>query len=72
MKDISYVKFSKAVTQAGTKIGELSLDDIDKFLLQREFIIKEAIGDLGIAEGEPLYNVIRVEFCRLLKFCPDD
>ena len=71
MKDISQNMVNEVISEAGAMIGELSLDDTDKFFLDKEKIIVSAINDLGIIQGEPMFEAVRAEFYRVIRFCPD-
>lgn len=71
MKDISEGRLNEVISEAGARIGELSLDDTDKFFLDKEKIIVSAIKDLGVTEEEPIFETIRAEFYRIIRFCPD-
>ena len=71
MKDVSYIRVNKAIFAAGAKIQKLDLSDMDNFFLKKEEIILSEMEGLGIKKGEPMFSLVRAEFYRLLKFCPD-
>ncbi len=71
MRDLSQDKVNEAISRAGIKIGELKLNNPEKFFSQKEEIIVSEIKLLGITENEPLFETVRLEFYRVINFCPD-
>ncbi len=71
MRDLSQNKMNKSISKAGIKIRKLKTDDLGKFFSEKEKIIMSEIKLLGITENEPLFETVRLEFYRVIKFCPD-
>ena len=71
MRDISKNRLNQAVSKAGIAISRLDTVDTDQFFRERELVVRAAINSLGLTEGEPLFDLVRKELERRLRFCPD-
>ncbi|MGB3988574.1 MAG: hypothetical protein WBK67_02660 [Minisyncoccales bacterium] len=65
MRDISSARIERAISETQKQVNNLDQDD--EYLTRKEKIISIAIKELGITDKEPIYQVVRSEFERVIK-----